>query len=446
MPVPPASGILAEMKESLISSWHKRFFTRFRAFMRKRTVRGFSHVLFGNLLVTFSQGLQFLLLVRVLGPNEFGRIAAVSSVSAVLLPFAGMGAGNVMIMRASRNRSLLPLYFGNALILSIVTGLFLSVFSALVITPFLGSKGSFLVMLTFCLSELIFSKIIDICGQVFITNERLRWTSIFMTVQSFSKLTAVLIFMSQSGGLASVWVWWALSSNCVAAAWIVFATVRQIGPPNIDLALAGREFTGGVPFAIGISAKGFYTDADKVFLARYGAAQSVGMYTVAFRVAQMALVPIRAVSYVTQAKYFRAGESGVEGSAMIALRLSRVVIPMAVALGAAFYVAAPLVTLAAGHQYAESAHILRWLFALPILLGGQSLLSDTLASGGRQRITASIQVLSAALACVLCVILVPRLDWRGAVAASYLSQLFLFSMLLGAVLVLRRRRLGDAKH
>jgi O-antigen/teichoic acid export membrane protein len=418
---------------------HRRLSVRIRTLLMRRSVRGFSHVLTGNILLTLSQAVQFLILARTLGPIEFGKFAAVASVTAVLTPFAGMGAANVMIMRAARNPTLLQMYFGNALLNAIFTGAALTIISVFGVTPFLGSMASIPIMLVLCVSELIFSKIIDICWQVFISNERLHWTSIFLVAQSVSRLLAVSAFWLLDGHLASAWVWWALGSNILVAGLVFLVTATRIGRPAFDWRLALREFPEGVPFAVGLSAKSFYTDADKVFLARYGAVESVGMYTVAFRLTQMALVPIRAVSFAAQAKYFRAGDSGIDGTIAVAMRLAPPVVGMSVLLGAGFYVAAPLVTLIAGSEYGESVQILRWFAGLPLLLAVQSLLGDILSGSGNQRAAAPIQVLSAVIAGALCVILIPRIDWKGAVAASYLSQLFLVGCLYFAVSKLRRR-------
>ncbi len=382
--------------------------------------------------------MQFLLLARVLGPVEFGKIAAVASVTAVLTPFSGMGAANVMMMRASRDVRLLPTYFGNALLNATVTGSLLTLFAGAFATPLLGAKGSLPIMLVFCASELIFSKFIDICWQAFVSNERLHWTSILLVVQSVSKLIAVALFIASRGHRADVWIWWSLTSNVAVAAWIVYATARRIGRPTARWRLALAEFPLGIPFAVGLSAKGFYTDADKVFLARYGAAQSLGMYTVAYRIVQMALVPIRAVSMATTARYFRAGEAGVEGTIEFTRRIAKLVMPMAVLLGVGFFLVAPLIPVFTGEQYAASVVILRWFAGLPILLAAQSLLSDALAGCGNQRAAATIQVISAGLACVACILLIPRFDWRGAVIASYGSQSLLTGMLAVALWRLRR--------
>jgi O-antigen/teichoic acid export membrane protein len=163
------------------------------------------------------------------------------------------------------------------------------------------------------------------------------------------------------------------------------------------------------------------------------------MYTVAFRVVQMALVPIKALSTASQARYFRAGEGGVDGTLQVAWRLARGMIPMALLLGLGFYVTAPMITWVTGAQYAESTTILRCFAGLPVLLAAQSLLGDALSGSGNQKIAAILQVAAAGLTCLLCIALIPRFDWHGAVAASYLSQLCLMSGLAIALQVLRKR-------
>ena len=51
------------------------------------------------------QGLQFVLIARALGAHDFGRMAGVLAITSVLLPFSGVGAGNVMVMRLARKEA-----------------------------------------------------------------------------------------------------------------------------------------------------------------------------------------------------------------------------------------------------------------------------------------------------------------------------------------------------
>jgi O-antigen/teichoic acid export membrane protein len=104
-----------------------------------------------------------------------------------------------------------------------------------------------------------------------------------------------------------------------------------------------------------------------------------------------------------------------------------------------FLVAAPLLPVVLGPAYASSVEVVRALCLLPLVLGAQTLISDALTGAGHQGVRASIQVLAALTACALNLVLIPAMGWKGAVIASYASQVLLFLALLGAAWFLTAR-------
>jgi O-antigen/teichoic acid export membrane protein len=291
-----------------------------------------------------------------------------------------------------------------------------------------------------CISELFFSKLIDICGQTFIALGKLRFTGRFMVLQSGLRLLAVPCFMALAAEpSALVWICWALASNILAFSMALSTTLRQVGLPCLDPSLARREILPGFSYSVGISARGFYLDADKAFLARYATSDVVGLYTSAFRMIQMSLTPIRAVAYSSQVSFFRAGERGVTHTVEVAARLARPLGLFSLLAAVAFFFAAPLVPVLLGAGYAASVEVVQWLCLLPLVFAAQSLLSDTLSGSGHQGTGALVQLCAAVAACVLNLLCVPALGWKGAVLASYGSQLLLVCGLLIAVTALRNR-------
>ncbi|HEY6880590.1 MAG TPA: oligosaccharide flippase family protein [Polyangiales bacterium] len=415
------------------------------SFLQNRTVRGFLHVLGGTAATTALQGLLFLLLARGLGPMEFGRIAAANSVTALLMPFSGLGFANVMVMRSARDPSLLPLYLGNAFAMAFVSSGFLVGLAALGAGLWLQAEVPAMLMISVALSELLAGKLIDICWHVFIAREQLHLTSRVMGLHSAARLGCAAIYLWLAPSPSALgWAWWLLGCNVAVSALIVCWTIRMVGGVRADLSVFRSELGMGSSFAIGISAKGFYTDADKMFLARFAGAEAVGHYTVAFRVIQIALAPIRALSFALQARLFRAGEKGIHSSLRVTMK---VLVPLSVAsllLAVGFYVTAPLLTLFAGEKYAGSVEVLRVLSLLPLLLAAQALMADTLASSGYQRAAAIAEVLAAILICTLCITLIPRLGWHGAAFASYASQSTLVLITGITIYRLTRRRAEPA--
>jgi O-antigen/teichoic acid export membrane protein len=402
--------------------------------LRDKTAHGFMQVLGSNALTSLSQGVQFLMLARALGPSEFGRIAAASGITQVLFPFAGIGSANVMVMRASRDPALMPLYLGNTLAVSAVTGLMLVTMAALAVGPLLHGQIPAAVMLVWACSELIGSRVVDICWQAFLARDQLRYTSVFLTLQSLTRLCAAGLFVwFAAEPSAREWAWWALASNFLVGAAVLTVTVRRVGKLRIDWKVARQELGIGASFAVGQAAKSFYTDADKVFLARYATADVVGQYTMAYRVVQIALTAVRALSLTLQTRLFRAGEGGIGPSLQLTIRVLRPTALCAAALAVIFYVSAPLLTVVAGHQYLASVDALRVLSLMPLVLAVQILLYDALSTSGHQRVAAIVQIISAAVICGLSVATIPTLGWVGAALASYGSQVTLCVLLALAI-------------
>jgi O-antigen/teichoic acid export membrane protein len=398
------------------------------------------HVLSGNTLATIAQGLQFFLLARALGPTEFGQVGTASAVVVLLLPYSGMGAANVMIMRATRDTAVLPLYFGNALLVMFATGALLTGFSALVVAPLVGSGFDPWFMLIFGASELLAGKIVDICWQVFVARDEMRQVSVVFAVQSISRLVmAGLYAVISAHPSARGWGYCALACNFVVGLGILYWTRNLVGALRFDPKLAVRELPPGAAFAVGLSAKGFYTDADKVFLARFTDPATVATYTMAYRVVSVALVPARALSFSLTAQMFRAGESGVTGALAMTRRLFLPTLALGLVLALGCYITAPLLPLIGGEKYASSIEILRILALLPVVVSMQSLLADTLSSSGYQAAAAICQAIAGFAIVGLSIALIPALCWRGAGLASYASQILL-SILLAFVIVRSGRR------
>jgi O-antigen/teichoic acid export membrane protein len=91
-----------------------------------------------------------------------------------------------------------------------------------------------------------------------------------------------------------------------------------------------------------------------------------------------------------------------------------------------------------GNQYAEVAHVVRWLAPLPAMQALHFFAADTLTGAGLQRVRSAIQVATVALNALLNLWLVPTHGWHGSAWASIASDATLALGLWGAVLVLSR--------
>ena len=97
------------------------------ASLRRNTL----HMLGAQFGSALFQGLHFVLIARALGAHDFGRMAGVLAITSALLPFSGVGAGNVLMMRVARAEAPATLYLGNALMVAVVSGSLLIALAAL---------------------------------------------------------------------------------------------------------------------------------------------------------------------------------------------------------------------------------------------------------------------------------------------------------------------------
>ena len=393
---------------------------------------------FGSALL---QGLHFVLIARALGAHDFGRMAGVLAITSALLPFSGVGAGNVLMMRVARAEAPAPLYFGNALMVALVSGTLLIALAALAGPLFLRDPTVLPLILLLGASEILTAKFIEIAAHVFYGLDRHAFSGSFYTIQAAMRLCAAAVFYVwfSKYGLA-LWAWMHLGAGILAATIVLLITLRQVGRLSFDARLALRELKVGAHFAIGSSASSVYTDIDKAVLARYETPQINGQYTAAFRLIFMGFTPVMAVLMATQGMFFRAGgQKGLSATMKLAVRVAWLGCAYCLALASLLYVGAPLVAWALGEQYLPSVDILRALALLPLALMMQNVFSEALTGANRQRARSIAQVSVAVLCFALNMALIPKLGWHGAVISTYVCQV----VLAAAVIWIIRRSVRE---
>ena len=398
-----------------------------------------TYMITGQLATVFFQGVQFFLVARALGPEEFGRVAGMLAITAALLPFSGVGAGNVMVMRLARRDGEPQVYFGNALVVVLVSGILLTLLALLINATLLRGVASWENMLLFALSEIMMTKLIDIAVHVFYGLDRHEFSGFFYALQSaFRMLLSASLFLFPH---PTAWHWGCLHLAAGAAAMlvVVIMTIRQVGLPKPNIHLALKELKVGVFFSIGLSSKSLYTDIDKAVLARFASPEICGAYTAAFRLIFIAYTPIRAILQASMARFFRAGTNGVTGPVQFANKIVFWAALYAITFAICVYVAAPMVRLLLGDAYTMSVSILQSLALVPLVLVLQDVYSDALTGAGRQGLRSIFQVIVAILCFCSNMVLVPMYSWAGSVTSTYLSQALLAVLIIGCIVVLSRR-------
>ncbi len=388
------------------------------------------------------QGIYFLLIARMLQASEYGVFAGALALVTVMTAFTGVGAGSVMVMRVSRDRSEYAVQYGTAMVYVLVSAVPLVGLAAIAGYSSSASLGQ--VVLILSISELIFSSLLDLGYQVNQAHDKLRRTALFMCTTALLRLLAVISFgyLYPATPTASAWALVYGGVSVVMGVTISIYCVKRYDRPRVSRCSLITTWRSGIWFAFGMSARTTYVDADKFFLARYAPGQdSTGAYAIASRVATFATVPVQALVYSMNTTLFRAGQHGFDSSWKAIRKPSILVVAYGVGAAVLMGIISPALPMVLGSSFGEAASVVLFLCLLPLFQGVNYLFGDALMGIGQQRNRALLQGCSAVIAVVLNVCLVPELGWVGAAVSTMAATVLLASTLVTCfVLGLARER------
>ena len=398
-------------------------------------------MLLGQGLRLLVQVAYFILIARGLGVEQFGAFVGVVSLVAILAPFAAIGSGNLLIKNVSRDRTLLAECWGNALFMAFTSGALLTVVVVALSRMILpGSIPGLLVFLV-AVSDLVFAVLLGVAGQVFQAMEKLGKTAVLNVLLSVLRLVAALLLVRLVDTPDSLaWAGFYLLSTAASSLIAVGLVHRRLVHPKFAPARIKAELIEGSYFAVALSAQSIYNDIDKTMLTRLATLSAAGVYAAAYRLIDVAFIPVRSLLYAAYPEFFRKGSSGVNASAQFAKRLLRGAAIYATGVGVAIFWAAPIVPSILGADYASTAEAMRWLAPLPLLKAMHYFAGDTLTGAGYQGRRTLAHVSVAVANVLLNMWLIPVYSWKGAAWASLASDTMLALGLWGTVALLYRQQ------
>jgi O-antigen/teichoic acid export membrane protein len=393
----------------------------------------------GNVLRSVLQAIYFVAIARTLGSHQYGEFVAITAVVGVLTPFAGIGYPSVLLKNVSRDRSLLGIYWGNGLFLILLSGSAFSLLLALLVPRFFGSKLLFPVA-CISISELILGRIVELASFAWTALGRMRNTALLNIYISLSRLVCILLLtLLKSRPTIEDWCLAVLCGSLVCALYS-FYRIGELAGPRLELSRLTQELREAAFFAVGNSAATFYNDIDKSMLARLSDLSSTGIYGAAYRIIDVSMAPIRAMTASAYAESFRRGADGPASALAYARQLIRHAALFGVAIWLALSVSAPLLPLLLGSSFRDSVEALRWLAVIPLLRSVHLFLGDALSGCGSSGLRTIIQVMVAAVNIGLNFIFITQWSWRGAAWTSIMCDaLLLVGFAVGFAIIDRSR-------
>jgi O-antigen/teichoic acid export membrane protein len=179
-----------------------------------------------------------------------------------------------------------------------------------------------------------------------------------------------------------------------------------------------------------------------MMLSHYGMNAANGIYSMAYRVVDLATAPVTAIDTACTPRYFSLSKDGLPA----VLRVARKIVPIAALSGlvaaAATLIASPLLVRIVGQDFAASLLAFRWLCCLPGLRGVHQLSGAVLTATGRQNARTAAQLAVALLNFGLNLMWIPSHGWLGAAWASLASDGALMILNLSLVYIFAIRATG----
>ena len=393
------------------------------------------------------QAAYFVIIARVLGPEQYGAFVGATSLIAILAPFASLGGGNLLIKNVSRNKALFAKYWGNALLMIVVSGFGLFALLLLIAPALLPKTIPLSLIALVCLTDLIFARVLDVAGQAFQAVLWLSKTAQLNILPQVTRLIAAIALVSLfDHPQALEWTFLYLMSTAVAALVAILMVHRLLGKPKLALSQIKLEIAEGFYFSLGLSAQTVYNDIDKTMLARLSSLPATGIYASAYRLIDVAFVPVRSLLAAAYTKFFQHGTSGIAGTVDFSKRLLPLAGLYGVGVGIALFWLAPVVPYILGHEYQEAGQALRWLAPLPLLKALHYFAADTLTGAGFQGLRSAMQAIVAAFNVSINLWLIPLYSWRGAAWSSLAADALLVLSLWLAVTFIYRQQTQSSEE
>lgn len=382
-------------------------------------------MIFGNGVSLVFQAAYFILIGRTLGSHEYGAFVGVVALINVLSQFSSLGMEMILVRNISRVRESFANTWGNALRISSY-GFAAVLILAMLIGHFTLKPDLQRLVPYIALSDALLGKVVQLSSRAFQGAGMLNWTARLTALTNIARAAAALglyLFAAFAHLHANALIWTRIYwlSSLVTATVAFAAVTKLLGWPRFSR-IRVRDLTEGFSFALSSSSISVYNDIDKTFLVSTGQLYAAGIYSAAYRIIDVASVPIYALYTAATPRFFRGGQRSMGESLALAGRLLRRTVPYGIGIALLLCAASPLLPHLFGSSFRGSVDALRWLCLLPLIRGLHYAWGTAITGSSSQWYRTATQLAAAGTNLLLDVAMISRWSWHGAALASLLTD------------------------
>jgi O-antigen/teichoic acid export membrane protein len=380
--------------------------------------RHFGWMFLGQGMGYVLRGVYFVLIARLLGVLQYGVVVGAIALVNMVTNYSRLGSSVVFIRHVSADRTQFAVYWGNILLVTLGMSSFLIVVLHFAAGHLIGPASAALIVPT-AIASCLCEQLTVGAGQVFQTFEKMRITATLNLLTSLARtLTAGTMLLVLHHATALAWVIASAVVSAIAAIAAVTLVTIEFGWPQVVPRLFLKRGAEGAEYAISASADTAYNDLDKTMLSHYGMSAANGIYTMAYRVIDLATMPISSIQMASEPRLFQLGAISLKEAARFGRRLLKRALLTSMAAAVGMFVLAPLIPLLVGQGFTESISALRWLCLIPVFRSIHGITGGVLTGAGLQRYRTLAQITAVAINFGLNLWLIPRHGWHGAAWAS----------------------------
>ncbi len=383
---------------------------------------------FGSQMVV--QLLYFLIIAAVIGVAGYGVFASLLVISIIGMIVVGLGCETTMIKNVAVDRSKFNDYLGHCLSSSLVT---LPLVSAVVIPValyFYTDHMSWQAIILIVMADLAFTKLFNIGNHAFMAMDRAGYMLFLSLGASLTRMAALGVATLFTDQLTlDQWAVWYCAGQALWGVVCLVTTIAVLGLPNWFM--APREWGLGIQFTVDQGAQAGFKDIDKPAVLQAIGPEATGVYTVAFRLAEAANTPVRALLYAIYTRFFKLAGDGRQRSVGFAFKVVPVAFGLAGAIGVGIIIVSMIMPGVIGYffgadkgaEFEPAMGYLRLLAPYPLLLALTFIGMDVLRATDRQGLRLVLMLTSALVVVPVCFFGAQWLGIIGAILGRVVVQL-----------------------
>lgn len=364
----------------------------------------------------------FVMLARVLGVEQFGVFAGASALVALVTPFSSLGAHMLFMRYVTADPGKFASYWGNILLSAVAANAVLVPMLWLIANHFL-SHASAAIILPVALANCLLGQLIQAVVVIFQTYLMMRLVALWNSTLNALRFLAVGVMMlAFHHATASQWAWTSAFISAAVSALAITVVIVRHGRPRVDPGLLVAGVGEGLLYSMSGSTASAYNDLDKTLLSHYRMNIANGLYTTAYRIIDVAAIPVSSLESASLPRFFEMAGESVPAAVRFAWRILGRAALVGAAASVVAFLCAPLIPALLGPSFAGSALALRWLCLIPLFRSVHQITGAALTGTGHQKYRTSAQVAVALLNLGLNLVLIPLHSWRGAAWASLITD------------------------